>query len=221
MHMVNILRDPFALATTLVSVVREICSQAMTKLTSKIAWIIVFISSVVYAMQRDVPMYPPYCWFCLAFMFCLISAILVVVLSNTVHVYRLAIVGFLAAGLILATSSVNNLIYTSKIASELAAAGFIVLSAVNVKVTFSYPYHLIDDIRLYGFFILVSVSNNQAVRARDNRSFSAIRPIGPLSEPLTRVVLATPCHVLCRSRQFPALYLSLWERLKYSAPSQL
>jgi hypothetical protein len=93
----------------------------------------VFISSVIYTAQHEVLIYPPYCWFCVAFMFCLISGILVVIVSNTARAYHVAIVGFLAAGLILTTSSVNDLIYSSNIAAEIAAAGFIVLSAVNVK----------------------------------------------------------------------------------------
>lgn len=66
-------------------------------------------------------------------MFCLISGILVVIASNTTRAYHVAIVGFLAAGLILTTSSINDLIYSLDIATQIAAAGFILLSAVNVR----------------------------------------------------------------------------------------
>jgi SHO1 osmosensor len=65
-------------------------------------------------------------------MFCLIVGIFVVILSDITQTYFVAIVVFLAAGLILTSSSVNNLIYTSNIAKQATAAGFILLSIVNV-----------------------------------------------------------------------------------------
>lgn len=42
-------------------------------------------------------------------------------------------VGYLACGLVLTTSSVNNLVYSSNGANEAAAAGFILLSMVTVR----------------------------------------------------------------------------------------
>jgi SHO1 osmosensor len=65
-------------------------------------------------------------------MFCLIVGIFVAIVSNTAHDYHVAIVGFLAAGLILTSSAANNLMYTSDRAQEAAAAGFILLSIANV-----------------------------------------------------------------------------------------
>ena len=65
-------------------------------------------------------------------MFCLILGIFIVIISNTAHEYHVAIVGFLAAGLVLTSSSVNDLMYTSDHAKEAAAAGFMVLSIANV-----------------------------------------------------------------------------------------
>ena len=56
-------------------------------------------------------------------MFCLIVSIFVVLVSGTTPTYHVAIVGFLAAGLILTSSSVNDLIYSSNSAKEVAAAG--------------------------------------------------------------------------------------------------
>jgi SHO1 osmosensor len=68
-------------------------------------------------------------------MLCLIVGILVVIVSDTTENYHVAIVGFLAVGLILTSSSVNSLLYTSNMAKQAAAAGFMVLSAVNVETT--------------------------------------------------------------------------------------
>ena len=45
----------------------------------------------------------------------------------------MAIVGFLAAGLVLTTSSVNALVYSPEGAKEAAAAGHILLSMVAVS----------------------------------------------------------------------------------------
>lgn len=42
--------------------------------------------------------------------------------------------GYLAAGLVLTTSSVNGLVYSDNGAKEAAAAGFILLSMVTVRV---------------------------------------------------------------------------------------
>ena len=68
-------------------------------------------------------------------MFCLIVGIFVVLVSGTTPTYHVAIVGFLAAGLILTSSSVNDLIYSSNDAKEVAAAGFTSLSILSVFCT--------------------------------------------------------------------------------------
>lgn len=75
-------------------------------------------------------------------MLLLTFGIFAAIMSDTIEDYRVAIVGFLAAGLILTTSSVNNLLYTSNVARQAAAAGFIVLSIVNVNP----PRHMIRDL---------------------------------------------------------------------------
>jgi len=92
------------------------------------------VASVI-ASTQDTDPYPNYCWFSVAFMLCLIVGIFAVIASDTTEEYHVAIVGFLAAGLILTTSSVNNLLYTSNAAKQAAASGFVVLSIVNVKIT--------------------------------------------------------------------------------------
>ncbi|PSS18304.1 hypothetical protein M430DRAFT_275757 [Amorphotheca resinae ATCC 22711] len=112
----NILGDPNTLATTS---------------TSMLAWVLTFVASVI-ASTQDTDPYPNYCWFSVAFMLCLIVGIFAVIASDTTEEYHVAIVGFLAAGLILTTSSVNNLLYTSNAAKQAAASGFVVLSIVNI-----------------------------------------------------------------------------------------
>lgn len=59
-----------------------------------------------------------------------------VIASDTTQTYHVAIVGFLACGLVLTSSSVNSLIYSSNGAKEACAAGHILLSMVNVSTVF-------------------------------------------------------------------------------------
>lgn len=62
-----------------------------------------------------------------------ISLVFIVIASDTTQTYHVAVVGFLACGLVLTSSSVNDLIYSSNGAKEAAAAGHILLSMVNVR----------------------------------------------------------------------------------------
>jgi SHO1 osmosensor len=65
-------------------------------------------------------------------MLCVIIGVFVVIASDTTQTYHVAIVGYLACGLVLTSSSVNATIYSSNGAREAAAAGHILLSMVNV-----------------------------------------------------------------------------------------
>lgn len=56
-----------------------------------------------------------------------------VVASDTTQTYHVAMVGYLACGLVLTTSSVNSLVYSANGAKEAASAGFILLSMVTVR----------------------------------------------------------------------------------------
>lgn len=53
--------------------------------------------------------------------------------SDTTQTYHVAVVGYLACGLVLTTSSVNSLVYSANGAKEAASAGFILLSMVTVR----------------------------------------------------------------------------------------
>lgn len=66
-------------------------------------------------------------------MLCCIVGIFVVMASDATQTYHVAIVGYLACGLVLTSSSVNSLIYSSNGAREATAAGHILLSMVNVR----------------------------------------------------------------------------------------
>lgn len=66
----------------------------------------------------------------------LIGGIFVVIASNSIQTYHVAIVGYISVGLIATTSSVTSLVYSSEGAREAAAAGFILLSMVNVSIQF-------------------------------------------------------------------------------------
>jgi len=118
MSMDNILGDPFALATISIAM---------------LAWFIAFIGSII-ATVSHAPNdgFPNYSWFTVAYMLCCIIGVFVVIASDTTQTYHVAIVGFLATGLVLTSSSVNSLIYSSNGAKEASAAGHILLSMVSI-----------------------------------------------------------------------------------------
>lgn len=65
----------------------------------------------------------------------LIPAVFAVVASDSIQTYHVALVGYMGAGLVLTSSSVNSLIYYSEGSRQAAGAGFILLSMVNVRLT--------------------------------------------------------------------------------------
>ncbi|KAF1999039.1 high osmolarity signaling protein sho1 [Amniculicola lignicola CBS 123094] len=116
----RIIGDPFALATISISA---------------LAWIIAFVSSIISAVHGG---YPNFAWWALVFMLFCIVGVTVTVASESERTYHVAIVGFLSAGLVLNTSSVNALVYSSLAAYEAAAAGFILLSMISIVWVFYY-----------------------------------------------------------------------------------
>ncbi|EED17599.1 high osmolarity signaling protein Sho1, putative [Talaromyces stipitatus ATCC 10500] len=110
----NILGDPFALSTISISI---------------IAWIISFIGSIIADVQTD---FPNYAWWAVAYMICVIAGIIVVVGSDTTLIYSNAVVGYLSAGLAFTTLAVNSLVYQPQSSKQAAAAGFILLSMINI-----------------------------------------------------------------------------------------
>ena len=93
------------------------------------------MSSIIADIGEE---YPNFAWWSLVYMLGCIGLVFVTVATDSVHTYHVAIVGFLAAGLVFTTSSVNSLIYYSDGAKEAAAAGFILLSMVAVRTIREY-----------------------------------------------------------------------------------
>ncbi|KAF2104472.1 SHO1 osmosensor [Rhizodiscina lignyota] len=116
----NIIGDPFALATISISI---------------LAWLIAFVSSIISDVQEQ---FPNFAWWALVYMFFCILGVILTVASESESTYQIAIVGFLAAGLVFTTSAVNTLVYASSGAKEAAAAGFILLSMVAIVWMFYY-----------------------------------------------------------------------------------
>lgn len=112
----NIFGDPFALATTSIAT---------------LAWIISFFASI-FAQIQTKNLFPTYSWWAVVYYFFLIIGVLVVIASDTTQTYHVAVVGYLACGLVLTTSSVNGLVYSDNVAKQAAAAGFILLSMVTI-----------------------------------------------------------------------------------------
>ncbi|KAK1758017.1 hypothetical protein QBC47DRAFT_132207 [Echria macrotheca] len=116
MSLGNVIGDPFALATISIAA---------------LAWIIAFFGSIFAHIQTR-PTFPLFTWWTVVFYFFAIIGIMIVVASDATQTYHVAIVGYLGAGLILSTSSVNGLIYSNNAAREAASAGFILLAMVTV-----------------------------------------------------------------------------------------
>jgi SHO1 osmosensor len=142
----NIIGDPFALATISIAAV----SLAIPLITSRtaghmhhwwfeqcanfspqLAWIISFFACI-FAQIQTKTQFPTYSWWAVVYYFFVIAGVFVVVASDAIQTYHVAITGYLAAGLVLSTSSVNALVYSPNGAKEAAAAGFILLSMVTV-----------------------------------------------------------------------------------------
>jgi len=134
----RIIGDPFALATISISI---------------LAWLIAFISSIISDVKEP---FPNFAWWALVFQLLCIVAVSVVVGYEAEENYNIAIVGYLAAGIVFTASAVNSLIYSSSGAKEAAAAGFILLSMVSIvwiayygSKPFSAPRAYVDSFALH------------------------------------------------------------------------
>jgi SHO1 osmosensor len=93
-----------------------------------------FVSSIIGQISVDTPLqYPVFTWWAVVYILFLIIGIFVVVASDTIQTYHVAIVGYLAAGVTLSSASVNLLIYSTQGSFQASAAGFILLSMVQVR----------------------------------------------------------------------------------------
>lgn len=110
----NVVGDPFALATISIGF---------------LAWLIAFIASIIANINNP---YPKYAWWTIAYMLCCIIGTTVVFAANATDHYAIAVVGYLAAGLVMTTSAVSTLVYQSAGTLQAAAAGFILLSMITI-----------------------------------------------------------------------------------------
>lgn len=112
------------------------CALSLHTLTRRqLAWVITFISCIVAQIQADDKQdpFPTFAWWGAVYSIFLIIGVFVVIASDAIHTYHVAVTGYLAGGMVLVTSSVNSLVYSKSGAREAAAAGFILLSMVVVS----------------------------------------------------------------------------------------
>ncbi|KAK8132133.1 SHO1 osmosensor [Apiospora kogelbergensis] len=115
----NIIGDPFALATTSIAM---------------LAWFIGFFGCVIGQIQqnKDTGSFPPFPWWAIVYSLFVVVGVFFVIAADSVQNYHVATVGYLGAGLVLTSSSVNALVYSASGARQAAAAGFILLSMVQI-----------------------------------------------------------------------------------------
>ncbi|KAI9883481.1 MAG: riboflavin kinase [Watsoniomyces obsoletus] len=117
MSLGNLFGDPFALATISVAI---------------LAWIIAFVGGLfAHLRSNSNNPFPNYVWWTTVFMLFSIIGVIIVVLGG-LHNYHMAIVGYMAAGLVLTSSAVQAFVYSSDSAREAAAAGHILLSMICI-----------------------------------------------------------------------------------------
>ena len=106
---------------------------------------------------NDPPNFPTFPWWASIYSLFLILGVFVVVASDTIQTYHVALTGYLAGGMVLTTSSVNSLVYSKSGAREAAAAGFILLSMVIVsrpETKLNFTFAVAHKCRLSGSFTL-------------------------------------------------------------------
>ncbi|OAA60669.1 hypothetical protein ISF_05708 [Cordyceps fumosorosea ARSEF 2679] len=114
-QMGNIIGDPFALATLSVGM---------------LAWFICFVACLIGQIQSD--SFPRISWWAVVFALFLNVGVFIVVASDSVQTYHVALSSYLAAGLVLSSTTVNQLVYSNMGARQAAGAGFILLSMLDI-----------------------------------------------------------------------------------------
>ncbi|KAF3940342.1 hypothetical protein ABW19_dt0201821 [Dactylella cylindrospora] len=133
----NIIGDPFFLTTIGIAF---------------LAWLISFVTSAISDANGG---FPNFSWWAVVYELFCIMGVTVVVASNSIYSYNVAIVGYLSCGLVLTTSSANTLIYQKRGSEQAAAAGHILMSMIQVLWIFyfgttpsSVTHHYIDSFAL-------------------------------------------------------------------------
>lgn len=111
----RIFGDPFALSTISIGF---------------IGWVIALVGSISTALSQS--SFPVFAWWGIAFEFLIIVGITYVFGAKRVDSYRLAIIAFLATSTVYTTNSTNNFVYLTSPTTAAAAAGYILLSIINI-----------------------------------------------------------------------------------------
>ncbi|KAI9698563.1 MAG: Transmembrane osmosensor [Bogoriella megaspora] len=152
----NVIGHPFAMSTISVSI---------------LGWIIAFVGSIISAIHGN---FPNFVWWAIVYMFFCIIGVLATVATDSVFTYHVAITGFMAAGLVFNSSSVNSLVYSSDGAKQAAAAGFILLSMVTIVWIFYYGSQPQASHRTYVDSFALNKSGRAS--ARSSRPMSNANP---------------------------------------------
>jgi SHO1 osmosensor len=110
----NILGDPFALATISISL---------------LAWVIAFISIIVAQVQDE--SFARFPWWSVMYSLLLNIIVFVIVASDTVHTYHVAVTGYCAAGLAIVSVGIHMTIFSSNGAQQAAATGLVLLAIIQ------------------------------------------------------------------------------------------
>lgn len=114
----NILGDPFALATISISM---------------LAWIIAFAGFIAVAVESGETDYYKFPWWSAMYSLFLNIMVFVIVASDTIHTYHVAVTAYCAAGVVLTSIAIQPLIYNSGDgARQASAAGFVLLSMIQM-----------------------------------------------------------------------------------------
>lgn len=121
--------------------IAKCCLHLIAALTfDQLAWCITFIGCLIGQVQNHTEVFPTYAWWACVYNLMLIIGVFVVIGSDSIHTYHVAVTGFLAAGIITVTSSINLLLYSGSGARQAAAAGFILLAMVVVSFSPFVPH---------------------------------------------------------------------------------
>ncbi|KAI9847759.1 MAG: Transmembrane osmosensor [Thelocarpon superellum] len=150
----HIIGDPFALATISISV---------------LAWFIAFVGSVIAAIHSKGDLtnpFPNYVWWTNVYMFFCIIGVIYVITTATIRTYSIAIVGFMGAGIVLTSSAVQALVYSSDPRREAAAAGHILLSMITIVWVFYFGSRPESGSRAYVDSFALHKENRQSRASR-------------------------------------------------------
>lgn len=98
-----------------------------------IAFVGLIVAQVEWDNNKEGDRPNRYMWWSIIFGLFLNLGVFVVVASDTIHTYHVALTGYCSAGMILHTTAVNSLIHADNPARQASAAGFVLLSMITVR----------------------------------------------------------------------------------------